>query len=353
MTKSLKESTNCGMYNLSNTLFSQFLTSPPKFLLRMKSVCSMWWNMVSSPLFIKNHLDIANNVHNFHKVRYINTDEAPMIQSTTLEGKEARYENTNPKTTFSSNVEIFGSCNGLILLGDNLRTYYLWNPSTRSCREFNGPFVFKGELRNIALGYDSKTSSYKVVRILRVASCKEELSKMGGLRSSFYDKKNYDATTAKVYNCKTSSWDEIKDFPYVIFEEASGVTVNGFPHWVMLKKRGQDKVLELVIVYFDLSEEIFKEICIPHWLVPSSKYEFGVFEEKLCFIHYTRPSYELWVMPKHGECWIKLSVDVTHVRLPGWSHIDYITGLFNHKAFSRAMYVESLVSPLGGKDMVG
>lgn len=53
------------------------------------------------------------------------------------------------------------------------------------------------------------------------------------------------------------------------------------------KRLGQDKVMDLVIVYFDLSEEIFKEICIPHWLVPSSKYEFGVFEE----------SYVLFITP--------------------------------------------------------
>lgn len=59
-------------------------------------------------------------------------------------------------------------------------------------------------------------------------------------------------------------------------------------------------------------------------------------------------------MPKYGKPWIKLSsVDFTHVRLPGKIHIGNKTGVFNQKAFSGAMYVESLVSPLGGKDMVG
>lgn len=359
MTKSLRESTICRMHILSSLLLWKLISYPPKLLLQLKSVCSLWRGIVSDRDFIKKQLDFANDVHNRHKRRYITTDEAPRIQfqSTTLEGEEPRNENTRPKKTFSPNVEILGSCNGLILLGDNISNFYLWNPSTRACSAFDGRFIFQGEYRNIALGYDSKTWAYKVVRIVRVASANGHLRKMGGFRPPLYDKNFYDATTAIVYNCKTGSWNKIKDFPYVIFEDACGVTMDGFPHWVMFRNPGQDKAIDLVIVYFDLSEETFKEICKPQWLVPSSKFEFGVFEEKLCFIHYTEPSDEVWVMPKHGELWIKLSseVDVAHVRLPGWSsgHIGDEMKNYYRKAFTGAMYVESLVSPLGGKQMIG
>lgn len=330
---------------------------PTKSLLRMKAVCSIWRDMISDPHFIKSHLDRANDIHNLCLKRYINY--GPTMKSFGLEDRITRYEHTIPVTKFSESVEIFGSCNGLLLLGDDDHTYYLWNPSTRLLRSFSGLSIQRKQLRNFALGYDSKTSAYKFIRIMRVNSEMYDLSTSNktGYRPRSHNDKHYDVTKAHMYNFKTGCWKMIEDLSYLIFEDAQGVTVNGAPHWVVFRDHhGEDDVIDLVIVYFDLTEEKFIEIPKPSWLEHSSIYEFGVFEGKLCFIHHTKPREEIWVMQKHGEeSWINVSsvVGMTRVCLPGWSSSKNVNNLLDFNAFGGAQYVESLVSPYGGGDMIG
>ncbi|KVH97554.1 F-box associated domain, type 1 [Cynara cardunculus var. scolymus] len=287
---------------------------PTKSLLKMKRVCSQWRSIISDPRFIKAHLDAVNDERNNHLTRYLHWP--PLMRSIGLEDEDQGYEYTFPVTKFSDNAEILGSCNGLILLGDDDRTYYLWNPSTRLLRKFDGPSLFRGEFRNFGFGYDSTTSAYKVVRIVRVTSHKV------GLRPPENKKYCYDATSANVYNCKTNRWKKIEDFPYVIFENSQGVVVNGVPHWVMFRDHhGEDDAIDLVIVYFDLAEEKFKEIPNPNWLVHSSSFEFGVLDGRLCFIHQTKRQNEVWVMQEYGQdSWTDISseVDIDSVCITGW-----------------------------------
>lgn len=375
MAKSLEKSSSFKAHLSRDIVFKILERLPLKSMLQMKSVCTLWRDIISDPFFIKKHLDRSNSLC---LRRYIDTTpvtisvgsedlerwyehvmahiNAPRTKSVGLQEKETRYEYTIPVTNFSPNVEILGSCNGLLLLGDGDRTYYLWNPSTRLLRSFTGPYLFRGEIRNFALGYDSATSAYKAVRIVRVASDKRQLINTSGFHPPPYSDFCYDATTAQFYNCKTECWKKIKDFPYIISEDARGVSMNGYPHWVMIRDHFfQDNILELVIVYFDLVEEKFKEIVKPTWLVYSSPFEFGVYDGQLCFIHYTEPEIEKWVMQKHGESWINVSsvLDIANVVLPGWSSGHTHNDSSKLEPLVGAQYVESLVSPYGGNDMVG
>ncbi|XP_071739499.1 F-box/kelch-repeat protein At3g06240-like [Rutidosis leptorrhynchoides] len=323
-----------------------------KSMLKAKSVCKQWRDVVSDPSFIEAHLSKS---YSLGRIRYIHG--APMMKSVGLDDQETRYEHTIPTTEFSRYVEILGSCNGLILLGDGDRSYFLWNPSTRLLRSFTGRFLFRGEFRHFALGYDSTTRAYKVVRIVRVHSHKV----YDRFKAPSYEKSVYDVTSAHVYSCKTNSWKKIEHFPYVIFEDAQGVTMNGYPHWIVFWDHFveyKDKVI-VVIVYFDLVEEKFKELPKPSWLVESSSYSFGSFEGKLCFIHYTtvrqREIREIWVMEKHGESWINVSskINIKRVILRGWSSGHPYANYSREKPFIGAQYVESLVSPYAGNDMAG
>ncbi|XP_071739503.1 F-box/kelch-repeat protein At3g06240-like [Rutidosis leptorrhynchoides] len=339
MVKSLKQCySNVGQ--LPRDVVLKILESSSlKSMLKAKCVCKLWRDVVSDPLFIKAHL---HKSYNLGRIRYINS--APMMQS----------------IEFSKYVQILGSCNGLILLGDGERSYFLWNPSTRLLTSFTGLYLFRGEYRHFALGYDPKTYAYKVVRIIRVSN----VQSCNRFRPPPYDSKYYDVTRAHVYNCKTNIWKKIEHFPYVIFEDAQGVTMNGYPHWIVFRDHFVGKnVIELVIIYFDLVEEKFKEMPKPCWLVESSSYSFGAFEGKLCFIHHIRVGRreirEIWVMKKHGGSWINVSseIDIESVIMPGWSsghpYDTYKSCNDSEKPFVGAQYVESLVSPYGGTDMAG
>nr|XP_043625836.1 F-box/kelch-repeat protein At3g06240-like [Erigeron canadensis] len=354
MGKSLKGSPHFDTNILFDLIFMTLVWWPVKCLLQMKSVCSIWRAKISDPLFIKAHLEKTNDLR---RLRYIFHDPMKaMMRSIGLKDRDSRYEHTIPITDFSNHVEILGSLNGLLLLGDGECTYHLWNPSTRLLRKFSGPYIFRGQLRNFALGYDATTCAYKVVRIVRVTSIEYRKLKLP-YRPCPYQNTYYDATRAHMYNCKTNCWKKIQDFPYVIFKDAQGITMNGYPHWVMLRDRqGRDDVVDFVIVYFDLVEEKFMEIPKPNWLIASSKFKFGVFKGQLCFIRYANPQSEIWVMPKHGESWIDFS-SVTNIdsvlRHPGWDFRRVDDAADINKAFVGAHYVESLVSPYGGSDMVG
>ncbi|KAI3719757.1 hypothetical protein L6452_20661 [Arctium lappa] len=369
MAKSVKKSSNSGMHLSYEIIFMILVRLPTKCLLQMKLICSQWCSIISDPRFIKAHLDAANDKHNNHLRRYLSYPHS--MSSMGLENANWRYEHSIPVTKFSDSAEFLGSCNGLILLGDDDRTYYLWNPSTRLLRKFDGPSLFIGEFRNFGLGYDSTTSAYKVVRIVRVTSHKV------GLRPPSSKKYCYDATSVNVYNCKTNCWKKIEDFPFVIFENSGGVVINGVPHWVVFRDHhGEDDVIDLVIVYFDCAKEKFKEIPSPNWLVRSSIFEFGVLDGRLCFIHHTKRPNEVWAMKKYGQdssidterqnevwvmqtygkdSWIDISseVDIESICITGWKSGNKVIHGRGSLVFSGVSYVESLVSPHGGSDMIG
>ncbi|GJS91313.1 F-box associated domain containing protein [Tanacetum coccineum] len=239
MEKSLKKSSDSERYLPSDILFMVLVLLPTKLLLQMRSVCKLWRDIISDCSFIKAHLDRANDIHNNSLKRYM--DNAVCMRSTGFEESWTRYELTIPMKQFSPSVEILASCNGLLLLGDDIECYYLWNPSTRRLH-----------------------GSKKYVMWRR---CDDSV---------------YDSTTASIYNIKTEKWEMIEHFPYVVCGNAQGVTVNGAPHWVMYRDHSaNDQVIYPVIVCFDLVEDRFKEILKPDWLDQFSEFEYGVFEEKL------------------------------------------------------------------------
>ncbi|PWA47073.1 F-box associated domain, type 1 [Artemisia annua] len=354
MAKSLKKSSDSERHLPSEVLFMVLVLLPTKLLLQMRSVCKEWRDVISDCGFIKAHLDRANDIHNNSLKRYINNN-ADWMRSFFLEDPGTMHQLTVPMKDFLPRVEILASCNGLLLLGDDFNCYYLWNPSTRLLKPFNGPSVYRDELRNFALGYDATTKAYKVVRIVRFTGGRFLGYQKNVLHPRFNDD---DSTTASVYNIKTAKWVELEHFPYVVCGNAQGVTVNGAPHWVMYREHSpNDQVIYPVIVCFDLVEDRFKEILKPDWLDDSSKFEYGVFEGKLCFVRYiAEQKLEVWMMQEYGESWFNVSslVDLASFPLPGCC--DQPLGYFGTMAFNEALYVESLVSPFGGddnSDMIG
>lgn len=350
----MKKSSDSERYIPYEIVFMVLAMLPTKLLLQLRSVCKAWRDIISDVGFIKEHLDKANDIHNNSLKRYM--DDAVWMRSICLEDPGTTHQLTVPMKQFSPYVEILASYNGLLLLGDCIKCYYLWNPSTRLLKQFNGPSAYSDELRNFALGYDATTKAYKVVRIVRVTGGRFRSSQKNVMCRRVSDSV-YDLTTASVYSIKTEKWDKIEHFPYVICGNAQGVTVNGAPHWVMYRDHSaNDIVIDPVIVCFDLAEDRFKEILKPHWFDDFCEFEYGVFEGKLCFLRYIpKRKTEVWIMQEYGESWVNITSLVKCFRLPGWSR-DQKLGYFGAMTFNEALYVESLVSPFGGddnSDMVG
>uniref|UniRef100_M1BEN0 Vesicle-associated membrane protein 725 n=1 Tax=Solanum tuberosum TaxID=4113 RepID=M1BEN0_SOLTU len=135
----------------------------------------------------------------------------------------------------SNNVEIIGSCNGLIcLLLCDTNKISLWNPSTRvsrdlpslTCNFHNDCPIFNG------FGYDSINDTYKVVR---------------GTLDGIVD----------VFSTSGERWRRIQGFKDIsIFDEEQGIFFNGTLHWLGYNVINETKK-EKTIVTLDLGQETF------------------------------------------------------------------------------------------------
>ncbi|KAF7145497.1 hypothetical protein RHSIM_Rhsim04G0210300 [Rhododendron simsii] len=196
-------------------------------------------------------------------------------------------------------IKILGSHNGILLVRTG-RTLRLWNPSIRMFRTFSPPDFSSGSTF-YGLGYDSASDDFKVIRAIRP--------------------KRKNATSAvHVFSSRLGSWKRIGEFDYQMVQShdwTSGTVLNGAPHSVV-ERLGSG--MGAVIVYFDATEEKFKEVPSPdcegaNILVSSCGVGLGVLGGSLCVVkrHYeSHASHhaDVWVMKEYGvkESWSKLFV---------------------------------------------
>lgn len=148
-------------------------------------------------------------------------------------------------------VRIYGSCNGLVCLGNyesyRIRAYgsfLVMNPSTKECKQIPNLHGF---------GYAEPTHDYKIVK--------------------FCSYKNI----VNVFSMKRNSWKSIEhDFHWRHASDIPGASVNGAIHWVF----DNDK-----IAAFDLVEEKFKTLPLPDVIIDVSMCLLKVLESYLLLYH--------------------------------------------------------------------
>nr|XP_025884408.1 F-box/kelch-repeat protein At3g06240-like [Solanum lycopersicum] len=342
-------------------------------LLQFKCVSKSWLSLISYEEFINLHLSLAISDLNTNHFRILTMSpfksldyESPSSLEDHVDDDSAivdlLYPSMDHQELESNNVEIIGSCNGLIcLLLYNTNKISLWNPSTRvsrdlpslTCNFHDDCPIFNG------FGYDWINNTYKVVR---------------GTSNGIVD----------VFSTSGERWRRInqgfKDTSIIFDDQEQGVFFNGTLHWLGYYNDINEIKKEKTIVTFDLGQEIFGVMKQP-MLEHDENVNFhnvGVLKGCLSLINKGNGLYcEIWVMKEYGviSSWMKLLVLDTN----DFEHIGYVDPicftkngelivdnegyqlvryniekktcqtLKNHNDdwFQQIVYVQSLVSPYG------
>ncbi|XP_071687358.1 F-box/kelch-repeat protein At3g06240-like [Rutidosis leptorrhynchoides] len=247
-------------------------------VVRCKSVCKSWYNLISSNDFVKAHLKrnySSNREHGYLRIRL-----HPMIN----------------KYIELRNCMMVGSCNGLVCIStntNNVPELLVTNPSTREVRQLPmAPYKYRGRLC-WGFGYDSSTDDYKVV-----VGFEESMHHMRfqvlSLKSNQWK------------SLKPNKWKFVEDCEYLTYNTTRntydrGFLYNGALHWFMDDTKKKKKV----ILSFDLTLKKFKEIPLPNDMVDmyGHRNRLGLFEEHLCICEFNCYDY----YAKHRQTWVMKS----------------------------------------------
>ncbi|XP_071708439.1 F-box protein CPR1-like [Rutidosis leptorrhynchoides] len=269
-------------------------------LIQCKSVCKLWYHLISSTRFVKSHLKRShNNDHNNYKLR---------------DRRIARPTTAHVDHDYDLNgFYIIGSCDGLVCLSPTETQLIVTNPLTREVKRLTAfPECKRGCRERFCwgFGYDSLLDDYKAVLGFEIYPDTE--------LTQFY-----------VLSLKSNTWKFIGQVKYRIVGSRTGVLFNGALYWFMSYWK------ETVIMSLDLCRNELKEIPQPHH--PIYRHELGK-EHKLVIIggclciHYDPRityrhqvySYKTWVMNKNNSWQVfrceddDSKYDVVHcLRMPG------------------------------------
>ncbi|KAK9078956.1 hypothetical protein SSX86_000625 [Deinandra increscens subsp. villosa] len=283
---------------------------PVESLLRCRSVCKLWYSLISDPHFVKSHLSLStcNTRYAHHRLIFstlpkINLKSCSLYDVLYHNSAHALLELDYPLKHPRKSVWIVGSCNGLVCIAIQEDTLFIWNPSTRKSNRLPNCARSKSQPGCYVLygfGYQELADDYKLVEIACI----------------FKDRAKYD-TLVKIYSLKKGNWHKIAAFPHGIPLDDSGKFSNGALHWAASKDFGS--TYSWMIVSLDLAKETYGEILQPVYDEGDKDLTLGALEECLCVLcNYRGIRAELWVMKVYGvkDSWTKL-VSIPYFTDPG------------------------------------
>ncbi|XP_026441150.1 F-box/kelch-repeat protein At3g06240-like [Papaver somniferum] len=300
-----------------------FLRLPEKSMLISRCVCKLFYNLLSKPNFINNHVNRTNQSKNNNRkllCTHFSLGKHPMVYSIPIDCASISSSSSSlscvcdgavlikfpfePKS-FPS-LDFLGSCNGLICLkissvdiaeiekGQIVYTYYynILNPLTREYKEFRWPGRWYQAI--YGFGYDTNNDDYKLV-IISVYSC----------------------VNIDVYSVRSDSWSSIQGTVNYSFryggKGSRGLFFNGALHW--LGSIATQGISSEVIVSFDISNGTMLNMPIPEVVMPPTEYRggmyanVGVWGDCICIAFiWGSVRIDVWVMQEYGveESWIHI-----------------------------------------------
>ncbi|KAK2644022.1 hypothetical protein Ddye_019217 [Dipteronia dyeriana] len=265
---------------------------PVKTLMRFKCVCKPWLSLISSPHFAKRKLKQARAAapHNNSRL-FLASHPLQSIDYETFSGgggdHDVSQEHAYPVTKAPEwDVQIVGSCDGLICLVFDYKDVILWNPSTRVSIELPPPDI--PDLQDTffcGFGYDISIQDYKLM--MGVSFVATEDAKV------------------QVLTLKNTCWRKIQPVDHSVDSiYKMGTLSNNALHWVW------NQEFNYSIISFDLSGERFEELGIPDHL--AKKYcvvNLGTMGGSLViFCNPGNTHFESWVMKEYGvkSSWTRL-----------------------------------------------
>ncbi|PIN18018.1 hypothetical protein CDL12_09316 [Handroanthus impetiginosus] len=279
-------------------LFDIFSRLPAKSVGKCGCLSKQWCTLLSTPQFIKSHLNRKTRQENLILI----TPSHSLHAITTIKD-DTVSRNLELRNNW---VEVVGSCDGLVLLINVRYEKILLNPITRQqVKVPDSPLALKRweGFSMHGFGYDRHTDDYKIVTLSYYAD-------------DYYDPDNEyepdcENTFVDVYSVKKGVWKRVENSPYnhAVPEVSSGAFVNGAVHWLA---SGRESGYRSVIVAFNFANEVFDEIPAPNdALVGEFVFDnkLGVLGGRLCMIH--TQSQVVWIMEEYGvqDSWTKFSID--------------------------------------------
>ncbi|XP_006356410.1 F-box/kelch-repeat protein At3g23880-like isoform X1 [Solanum tuberosum] len=260
---------------------------PVKYLLQFKCVSKNWFNLISSPEFVKTHLNFSANDYTRHisllqfreDIKYCSVSS--LFHSSVNEALDLDCPMKNPP----QRVYISGSVNGLVCLADGFSGLVLWNPSIRKFKKVFGfvPTQMRECWSKCGFGYDEVHNDYKVV----------------GIFSSMI-KANFEAA---IYSLKSDSWRTLEDFKPGVSYCGEAKFVNHKLHWITFRRR------RMSITSIDLVDEKWGKLDLPSYN-KGRDLKLGVLGSDLSVLcnNDERTHSDVWVMKEYGvkASWTKL-----------------------------------------------
>ncbi|GKV15035.1 hypothetical protein SLEP1_g25836 [Rubroshorea leprosula] len=259
---------------------------PVKDLLRFRCVSKTFRSLIDSSDFVKLHLNRSVTSH--------------INQTLILSKHDLRVADLASLNSFSGlehplmgdDLNILGSCNGLLCISNILDDMAIWNLSMKKYIMLPSLSLGSYDLYVFGFGYDSVNDDYKVVRI----------TQSGGKEGKPLE------SEVKVLSMGRKGWRRIEDIPYVLpCPGANGVFASGSLHWVVSYK--DEPSDENVIVALDVGLEEYREVPQPEY-TDNKKFrlDVGVLGGCLCLMANYLSHVDLWVMREYGvkESWSKL-----------------------------------------------
>ncbi|XP_076922045.1 F-box/kelch-repeat protein At3g06240-like [Bidens hawaiensis] len=234
-----------------------------KDVIRCKSVCKSWLSFISSPRFVKAHLN-----------HYIKSDrDDHQLGHRRIHDRDSDHWN-----------RIVGSCNGLVCVSPRDAEFLVTNPSTREERILQTPPNEFEEATKMSwgFGYDSYSDDYKAVVGLETTN-KVVAGRVAPPPTRFH-----------VFSLKSNTWRVIGEVEYQNMHARKGILCDGVLYWFMVGIKPE----KLIIISFDLSTEELKKIPQPddvdYKTIPFFEHKLGLIQDRLCIYPYH--SSKIWVM---------------------------------------------------------
>ncbi|GLU15700.1 hypothetical protein SLE2022_321700 [Rubroshorea leprosula] len=259
---------------------------PVKDLLRFRCVSKTFRSLIDSSDFVKLHLNRSVTSHTNHTLILSKHD----LRVADLASLNSFSRLQHP--LMGDDLNILGSCNGLLCISNILDDMAVWNLSMKKYIILPSLSLGSYDLYVFGFGYDSVNDDYKVVRI----------TQSGGKEGKPLE------SEVKVLSMGRKGWRRIEDIPYVLpCPGANGVFASGSLHWVVSYK--DEPSDENVIVALDVGLEEYREVPQPEY-TDNKKFrlDVGVLGGCLCLMANYLSHVDLWVMREYGvkESWSKL-----------------------------------------------
>ncbi|KAL7080892.1 hypothetical protein ACP275_14G006300 [Erythranthe tilingii] len=277
-----------------------FSRLPVKSVGRCRCLSKLWREILSTPQFIKSHLNRkTNRQQNLLLVAALNTIHTISdVKNGTVSRKIQLIDEWE---------EAIGSCDGLVLLLNEKSEKILVNPITLQKEKIPDPPLALNKTESHSMhgfGYDGSIDDYKIVVV------------------SYYDTDEYYPdnfdTFVDIYCVKKGVWKRVDNSPYDLSSarRCTGACVRGAVHWLAPSKKQGD--YRAVIAAFDLAREVFDEIPVPNDVsMDSGCYQLVVLGGCLCMtdagrsLHQDNNKTDIWIMHEYGlaESWTKFTID--------------------------------------------